>query len=604
MSVFPLRHGDKRPAAKFSWKEFQQRKPRDDELKNWFASGQRNIAIVTGAISGIVVVDIDGAVGEASLAHLEMPETVEVKTPNGRHFYFKHPGREMRNGVRLLPGIDLRADGGYVVAPPSVIDGKTYEFIKAPKDAVLAELPDWVWEIVGRNRAVSPNGSGNEATTFEEGRRNDRLASEAGSLRRRGWSVEDIADALLLFNERHCVPPLGEREVRTIARSMGRYEPEPEVSIREVKVEAPEDFNYGDWDDFQKQIDYHTEQSTRLDTVDMRSVEWLWEGFIPRGMVTIITGEEGLGKSQLALKIAAMFSAGEMKDAPAWAMSNPQDNMPGGLVKLYSAEDPLHQVLAPRMRASGANLAHVFTEGINVQTFLPDGIHDIARGIDELAFGMVIIDPVIAYLDSRTDSNSAQDVRRIMRMLADLAEVSNTVIIGIMHPKKGEETQLLHKMIGGSSAFGQAARSVLGVGRHPDNDDWRVVGRIKGNLSKPPAPWMYEIETRTFNIGADTRISTSAVEFRGPAPEDLDFNAALSGRKSKKKSKAQEDRRPINEAIMFLRAELTGQAEVTVRDIRRLANDAGISRTTLYRAKDELGIQPHRKDDKWWWSLP
>lgn len=362
------------------------------------------------------------------------------------------------------------------------------------------------------------------------------------------------------------------------------------------------EFSFDDWDDFQKDIDYHNEQTTWLDRVDMRNVEWLWQDFIPRGMVTIITGEEGLGKSQLAMKIAAEFSSGRMR-AP-WSKENPKDSMPGGLVKLYSAEDPLHQVLAPRMRANGANMAHVATEGINIQTFLPEGIDDIARAIDELAIGMIIIDPIIAYMGAKADSNSAQDVRLIMRKLSDLADVSNTVIIGVMHPKKGEETQVLHKMIGGSSAFGQAARSVLGVARHPDEPDWRVVGRIKGNLSKPPTPYAYEIQTRTLKISDDTTLTTSCVELRGEVGEDFDFNAALAGRKPKKKKPEADDRRPINEAINFLRAELTAEPELPSQTVHKLATDAGISRSTLNRAKDELGIVPRRHDDKWWWSLP
>lgn len=165
---------------------------------------------------------------------------------------------------------------------------------------------------------------------------------------------------------------------------------------------------------------------------------------------------------------------------------------------------------------------------------------------------------------------------------------------------------MLHKMIGGSSAFGQAARSVLGVARHPDQVDQRIVGRIKGNLSKPPRPRIFDIQSITFDIGADTKISTSKVELHDEdeLEEDFDFLAALQGRKKKQKDPATEDRRPINEAINFLRAELTIEEGLPVKEVLRLAREAGISRSTLYRAKGELGIIPQKRGDGYWWGLP
>lgn len=349
-------------------------------------------------------------------------------------------------------------------------------------------------------------------------------------------------------------------------------------------------FTFSDWDEFQQQVDYHAEQSVRLDTVEMLPVEWLWEGFIPLGMVTILTGEEGLGKSQLAMKIVAEYSKRD-------GVTNPADNSPGGLVKLYSAEDPLHQVLTPRMRANEANMRHVYAEGINIQTFLPDGIDDIARGIDELGFGMVVIDPVIAYIGAKHDSNSAQDVRLIMRKLADLAEQSNTVILGVMHPKKGEETQVLHKMIGGSSAFGQAARSVLGVCRHPEEESQRIVGRIKGNLDQPPVPFIYEIVGTVLRNTAGAEIRTSKVRFVGQVDEDFDFTAAVQGRPQPAREDPQDD-----EAVRFLLEELA-EGEVPQKEVTK-NRPFGVTDRMLRRAKELLGVTSVRHDGAWWWDLP
>jgi putative DNA primase/helicase len=91
----------------------------------WTDEPNANIGIATGAVSGIIVLDVDGEDGEASLAALErehgpLPETPTVLTGKGRHLYFAHPGVPVPNRVRVALGLDVRGDGGYVVAPPSI----------------------------------------------------------------------------------------------------------------------------------------------------------------------------------------------------------------------------------------------------------------------------------------------------------------------------------------------------------------------------------------------------------------------------------------------------------------------------------------------------
>ena len=125
-SIIPIRAGDKRPLVR--WEEFQHRHPSEAEARGWLRQwAEAGIGVVTGAISGLVVVDVDaGHGGNESLEQLErehgpMPTTVKCGTGGGgRHFYFAHPGGVVRNKIGLAPGVDIRADGGYVVAPPSL----------------------------------------------------------------------------------------------------------------------------------------------------------------------------------------------------------------------------------------------------------------------------------------------------------------------------------------------------------------------------------------------------------------------------------------------------------------------------------------------------
>ena len=153
-SVIPVRPASKRPAV--PWKRFQEQVATGKTLRDWFErTPDFNVAIVTGALSGIVVVDVDPRHGgDESLRELEglhgkLPKTVEaVSGGGGRHVYFSHPGTEVHNRTGIAPGIDLRGDGGCIVAPPSIHpSGNRYRWARgrAPGKVKLARLPKWLY---------------------------------------------------------------------------------------------------------------------------------------------------------------------------------------------------------------------------------------------------------------------------------------------------------------------------------------------------------------------------------------------------------------------------------------------------------------------------
>ncbi len=152
-SVIPRREKAKRPAV--AWKKYQTSHVSEKTLHDWFRrSPDYNVGIVTGTLSGIVVLDVDPRHGgDKSLRALEREHGRLPKTPKsitgggGQHYYFAHPGGEVRNRAGIRPGVDLRGDGGCIVAPPSVHpSGKRYRWVRgrAPGDVELATLPDWL----------------------------------------------------------------------------------------------------------------------------------------------------------------------------------------------------------------------------------------------------------------------------------------------------------------------------------------------------------------------------------------------------------------------------------------------------------------------------
>jgi len=201
-------------------------------IRQWWAKWpDANIGIVTGATGGLLVLDVDpGHGGDATLAdllaiHGPLPETVEALTGGGgRHVFFKHPGGTIRNSAgKLGPGLDVRGDGGYVVAPPSVhASGECYQWTADPGETPLAEAPAWL--LARLEDTPRPTGAP-ESDRIMEGRRNSALASLAGAMRRKGATETAILAALQEENRTRCDPPLPDSEVAEIAASIGHYAP-------------------------------------------------------------------------------------------------------------------------------------------------------------------------------------------------------------------------------------------------------------------------------------------------------------------------------------------------------------------------------------------
>lgn len=224
-SPIPIKSRSKEPNL-HELRPYLTRKATQEELGAWSWSG---VGIVTGPLSGVLVLDVDGPEGEGELQKHGHPVTPMVRTASGGlHLYFNHPEQSVRTGIRIAPGLDVKASGGYVVAPPSVgPNGNPYEWIISPDDAELADPPDWLMRLLER-----PKGNGTAPPVgrkISPGRRNHELTSIAGTMRRRGLEEAEILAALQVTNEQRCKPPLEARELEKIAASVARYEPADNV---------------------------------------------------------------------------------------------------------------------------------------------------------------------------------------------------------------------------------------------------------------------------------------------------------------------------------------------------------------------------------------
>src|SRR5215207_11223378 len=222
----PIKRGTKYPALD-ELDPYLSRPATQEELRSWAWSG---VGIVTGPVSGVLVLDVDGPEGETELTKYGHPATPLARTPSGgMHLYFKHPEHHVRTRIKVAPGLDVKASGGYVVAPPSVGEnGRAYEWILSPEEAELTDPPEWLMSLLERKR---PKGAAPKVgERIPSGQRNIALTRLAGTMRRPGMSETAILAALLEENERRCQPPLPRAEVEKIATSIARYEPASEVS--------------------------------------------------------------------------------------------------------------------------------------------------------------------------------------------------------------------------------------------------------------------------------------------------------------------------------------------------------------------------------------
>jgi hypothetical protein len=225
-SVMPLRPRSKEPLLS-SWTKYQTERASVTEATAWFAqTPDANLAIITGAVSGLGIVDVDGEEGFTTLARLGLRSPVVSLTGKGRQLFFRHPGTKLSNAVRTLPGIDIRGDGGYVVAPPSVHpNGKRYTWLGGVGGVLnLPSFPTGLF-VSPASSGTTPNIAkpvgwiGTALKSLGEGNRNDTFASVVGRLHRDRWTPDDIRAVLLPHAVRVQFP---ESELDTVIWSITR----------------------------------------------------------------------------------------------------------------------------------------------------------------------------------------------------------------------------------------------------------------------------------------------------------------------------------------------------------------------------------------------
>lgn len=239
-SILPVTPGEKRPAVP-SWTQYQKRKPTRDELREWFKNPDIGVGVVTGEISGIVVVDEDSYKDKGMTLDLQTPLRV-ISGSGGRHLYFKYQ-KGIGNTVNHDKAIDIRGDGGFIVLPPTKHpNGKNYQWDGEVPDTLdnLPALDESIANDIIKNRKSYEKLDLQEYMGVSTGGRNDSLHRLACSIINK-HPIEEAVQIIEAVNKTY-QPPLPDWEVRQIIESANQFiEVNPKKSASEMRELSGED---------------------------------------------------------------------------------------------------------------------------------------------------------------------------------------------------------------------------------------------------------------------------------------------------------------------------------------------------------------------------
>lgn len=300
-SVIPIQPREKKPLI--IWEKYQIQRATEEELRAWWLKWpDANVGIVAGALSGLVVVDLDTVEAKDKLKDLlpglDFRAVPRSRTGKGWQLFFKHPGVTITNRAGVLTGLDVRGDGGYVVAPPSVHPNRKIYKWEVPINGELPKLPVELFKLIASPASDSDNGYRVRFDTVQalagvpEGQRDETLFKLACKLRAADIP-QAMAESLILEAARNCAPPFSERQaLEKISNAYRRYEPRQSESKA-----APSRA-------------FCLIQARDLLALEEPDTEWLWEGILPAGGLSLLVAKPKVGKTTLAFNLALAVAGG------------------------------------------------------------------------------------------------------------------------------------------------------------------------------------------------------------------------------------------------------------------------------------------------------
>jgi len=502
-----------------TWAKYQQNHPTEKEIKEWWTGDPRDgIALITGGVSGQIVLDSDNPESEALIRKKGIPLTCTCQTFKGKHYHLRHPVGHVGNWAGK--GLDLRGDGGLAVLPPTPDPrGKPYSWIDglSPEDTEIAPVPPWLLDLI-KAKYKPINGkyikmAENEISTLlegvAEGQRHDTLTRLTGHYLGHGLGSMEVTRLLYSWNKANS-PPLDKKEVDKVIGDLVQKKGAEKKEGEGKKLVA-------------KIIDRSQTYEALTTKVFPPENPWLSKGLLPRYGFVLLGAEKGRGKTTLILQLCNRLMQGE----GTFLLDFEVLDRPKRILYWYGegTEQGLLKILETQSQGLGINLSK---EQKQILTFLPrerlcilDNNHFaiMTELWQHFKPDLTIFDPIARFIGGENEINKLSTVNKLYDRLDGISKETLWLFIAHMRKPLAKDIKNPIYKIMGSSGFVNNPDAILAMDRadpHRTALCNTLYFELRTDRPLEPMDIGLNLDTRCFE-----RISKGQIASKGIEPEDI-----------------------------------------------------------------------------------
>ena len=578
LAVFPLIPKEKKPLTENGFKNATTDPGKIEEW--WTIHPDANIGIATGEMSGgLVVIDMDidkekdkdgyhSFLEWCKANFLVLPDSwMSITGRGGYHLMFKS-SFPVPSKIGWIEDVDIRANGGYIVAPPSIHpNGNRYEWEQDPADYELITTDDTDVEFI-MNSVLASNKTNTEPLKvpdeIPEGHRDEMMFKLACKYQAMGMSDSEMFAALTVANKERCKPPLSDKEIKQKLKQAQKYAKGEQVSITDKSNPVVKRKSYGKTRKIEEEVTEHDLDMPTLEDFEERQKEWLISGYIPKGCVTLLCSDGGIGKTTIWCDTLAAFTTGRSTIFDK-ALEVPFHTGVTRSVMYFSKEDPTEEILKGKLREAGADQKKIRCFGLDDERLskIWYGSLLLEQLVEKYKPDIVVFDTLQAFLPDGVDMAKRKDMRDALNPLNALGAKFGTSFLMVMHTNKSANSG--RQRMADSSDIWDLGRSALMAGRTKE-EGICYLSHEKSNYGRLQKTILFSV-------------SDSGIEYKGTSKKkDRDYVAegvTVSAPTPK-----------LDEARDFILENVDGCIEIG--ELENMAKAAGISKGTLENARAAL----------------